>query len=246
MTVPGDDSTRRVDRACDEGARGSAGVNLHSISPCTRLAMTAARASVDHRVALADQDVQIEFSGFPPGETVTVTATQVFRVSRWQAKATFRADAGGRISIARQAPLSGTYTDVSAMGLFWSAERLPDPIARPPDDWILTSWQVHLERSARTARAPGLSSIACCSAPALHGRPGVPTAWWPGYSCRPVKRRALSSCWAAAAVRSTSIGAPCSPRTVMLRSTSPTSTSPACRAAWSTSRWSISRTPSAG
>jgi fermentation-respiration switch protein FrsA (DUF1100 family) len=156
MTVPGDDSTRRVDRACDEGARGSAGVNLHSISPCTRLAMTAARASVDHRVALADQDVQIEFSGFPPGETVTVTATQVFRVSRWQAKATFRADAGGRISIARQAPLSGTYTDVSAMGLFWSAERLPDPIARPPDDWILTPWQVHLEAIGQDGARAGL------------------------------------------------------------------------------------------
>ncbi|HEX9328149.1 MAG TPA: acyl-CoA thioester hydrolase/BAAT C-terminal domain-containing protein [Reyranella sp.] len=107
--------------------------------------MTAARASVDHRVALADRDVQIEFAGFSPGEPVTVTATQVFRLSRWQAKATFRADAGGRISIARQAPVSGTYADVSAMGLFWSAERLPDPIVRPPDDWILTPWQVHVE-----------------------------------------------------------------------------------------------------
>lgn len=107
--------------------------------------MTAARASVDHRVALADQEVQIEFAGFPPGEPVTVTATQIFRVSRWQANATFRADPGGRISIARQAPVSGTYTNVSAMGLFWSAERLPDPIVRPPDDWILTPWQVRLE-----------------------------------------------------------------------------------------------------
>ena len=107
--------------------------------------MTAARASVDHRVALADQDVQIEFAGFPPGEPVTVTATQVFRASRWQAKATFRADAGGQVSIARHAPISGTYTDVSAMGLFWSAGRLPDPIVRPPDDWILAPWQVRLE-----------------------------------------------------------------------------------------------------
>ena len=77
--------------------------------------MTAARASVDHRVALADRDVQIELTDFPPGETVTVAATQVFRSSRWQAQATFRADAAGRVSIARQAPLSGTYTDVSAM-----------------------------------------------------------------------------------------------------------------------------------
>jgi len=118
--------------------------------------VTAARASVDHRVALADQDVQIELTDFPPGETVTVTATQVFRSSRWQAQATFRADAAGRVSIARQAPLSGTYTDVSAMGLFWSAERLPDPVVRPPDDWILTPWQVRVEAIGQDGARAGL------------------------------------------------------------------------------------------
>jgi len=118
--------------------------------------VTAARASVDHRVALADQDVQIELTDFPPGETVTVAATQVFRSSRWQAQATFRADAAGRVSIARQAPLSGTYTDVSAMGLFWSAERLPDPIVRPPDDWILTPWQVRVEAIGQDGARAGL------------------------------------------------------------------------------------------
>ena len=64
--------------------------------------------TADHPVALADQDVQIELRGFPALEPVTVSATQVFRASQWQASATFLADAKGRVSIAHQAPLSGT------------------------------------------------------------------------------------------------------------------------------------------
>jgi dienelactone hydrolase len=101
--------------------------------------------SADHPVALADQEVQLELRGFPPGEPVTITATQDFPSSRYQAQATFLTDATGRASIADQAPLSGTYSNVSAMGLFWSAERLPGEFKRPPDDWVLTPWQVRLE-----------------------------------------------------------------------------------------------------
>ena len=101
--------------------------------------------AVDYPVALADQDVQIELRGFPALEPVTVSATQVFRASQWQASATFLADANGRVSIAHQAPVSGTYSNVSAMGLFWSAERVAGTVTRPPDDWILTPWQVRLE-----------------------------------------------------------------------------------------------------
>ena len=99
----------------------------------------------DHPVALADQEVLVQLRGFSPRELVTVTATQEFRLSRYRATATFLTDANGRVSIAHQAPLSGTYSDVSAMGLFWSAERLPGEFKKPPDDWVLSPWQVRLE-----------------------------------------------------------------------------------------------------
>jgi dienelactone hydrolase len=101
--------------------------------------------SADHPVARADQDVQIELRDFPPGAPVTVTATQVFPASQWQARATFLADAAGRVSIAHQAPVSGSYSGIAPMGLLWSAERLPGATQRPPDDWILTPWRVELE-----------------------------------------------------------------------------------------------------
>jgi Acyl-CoA thioester hydrolase/BAAT N-terminal region len=111
--------------------------------------------SADYPVALADQEVQIELQGFPPGEPVTVTATQEFRSSQWQARATFIADYAGRISIAHQAPVSGTYSGISSMGLFWSAERLPGEYQLPPDDWVQTPWQIELEaigKSGATAK----------------------------------------------------------------------------------------------
>jgi hypothetical protein len=111
--------------------------------------------SADYPVALADQEVQIELEGFPPGEPVTVTATQEFRSSQWQARATFLADYAGRISIAHQAPVSGTYSGISPMGLFWSAERLPSEYQLPPDDWVQTPWQIELEaigKSGATAK----------------------------------------------------------------------------------------------
>lgn len=104
----------------------------------------------DYPVALADQEVRIELRGFPPRELVTVTATQEFRMARYQATATFLADGDGRVSIADQAPLSGTYTNVSAMGLFWSAERLPGEVRPPSSDWVMAPWQVRLEAVGNT------------------------------------------------------------------------------------------------
>ena len=79
---------------------------------------------VDHPVALADQDVVIELCGFPQRELVTVTATMEGS-SKWQATAAYLADDDGKVSIAHQSPVSGSYSDVSAMGLFWSAVRMP-------------------------------------------------------------------------------------------------------------------------
>jgi dienelactone hydrolase len=110
----------------------------------------------DYPVALADQEVQLELRGFLPGEPVSVIATQDFRLSRYQAQATFLTDADGRASIADQAPLFGSYSNISAMGLFWSAERVPGEFKGPPDDWVLTPWKVQLEAIGKSGARAGL------------------------------------------------------------------------------------------
>jgi hypothetical protein len=85
---------------------------------------------VDQPDALMDVPISIELSGFAPSQPVTLTTTQIFPShSRWQARATFTVDENGRVSVARQAPASGDYEGVAAMGLLWSA-RVWRPRAR--------------------------------------------------------------------------------------------------------------------
>lgn len=104
---------------------------------------------VDQPTALMDVEIAIELRGFSPRQPITVTATQTFpSASRWEAHATFISDDGGSVSVARQAPVSGTYDGPSDMGLFWSAEQLPGAVTTPADGWIMQPWFVHLEATS--------------------------------------------------------------------------------------------------
>jgi dienelactone hydrolase len=83
--------------------------------------------------ALADEPVTIQASSLEPGQLITLTASMSDDFNRkWQSSATFIADDDGVVDVITQAPITGTYTTVDPMGLFWSM--LPVyPI--PKDDW---------------------------------------------------------------------------------------------------------------
>lgn len=71
--------------------------------------------------ALVDEPVRIQLRGFAPQQTVILRAKTVDHAGKaWASYATFQADAQGHIDVSTQKPLSGTYQDVDAMGLFWS------------------------------------------------------------------------------------------------------------------------------
>lgn len=110
---------------------------------------------VDRPVALVDAAITIGLQGFPPRLPVTIRAVQHFPSSaRWEAKATFMADDTGAVDVSKQAPIEGTYEGMSAMGLFWSAERLPGEAHIPAADAIMWPRTVDLEASgAEGARA---------------------------------------------------------------------------------------------
>jgi dienelactone hydrolase len=103
---------------------------------------------VDQPVALIDAVVAIELRGFPPRQPATITALQTLPRTRWRASATFMTDDDGCVYVARQAPVSGSYDGVSAMGLIWSAERLPGELPTPPDDVVMGPWLVALEATS--------------------------------------------------------------------------------------------------
>ncbi len=74
--------------------------------------------------ALFDQPVHIRLTSVTPKQRVTLHAQRGI----WHAQAVFEADASGTIDLQTQAPVSGDYEGVDAMGLFWSM-RSADPMA---------------------------------------------------------------------------------------------------------------------
>jgi dienelactone hydrolase len=71
--------------------------------------------------ALMDEVVRITVQGLIPGELITIRARTTAADKRmWQSQASFRANVLGNVVVATQAPVSGTYNSVDAMGLFWS------------------------------------------------------------------------------------------------------------------------------
>jgi dienelactone hydrolase len=70
---------------------------------------------------LADEIATIRVTGLPPNEHATIHAELMDAAEHhWESHAEFVADAQGTIDVSRQAPVAGSYKDVSAMGLIWS------------------------------------------------------------------------------------------------------------------------------
>jgi hypothetical protein len=81
--------------------------------------------------ALMDERITIKLAGLPPDREVMIRVrSKDQRDCWWSSSALFRARQDGSIDVSTQPPVSGGYTDVDAMGLFWSME--PDASNRPP------------------------------------------------------------------------------------------------------------------
>ena len=77
--------------------------------------------------ALIDGKVSLRLLGLGPNQPVTMRAwTQDDLGKQWKSHATFQADDDGIVDVSSQKPLSGTYADTDATGLFWSMQLDPD------------------------------------------------------------------------------------------------------------------------
>ena len=71
--------------------------------------------------ALVDQQVEIIVSNLEPNSQVTLEASARNKEGdTYKSRATFYVDDKGVVNVAKQAPISGSYTGVEPMGLFWS------------------------------------------------------------------------------------------------------------------------------
>jgi hypothetical protein len=190
---------------------------------------------VDQPIALIDQPIAIELRGFPPHQQVRITATQTLPgASRWQGHATFISDGDGRVDLARQAPLAGSYDGAASMGLFWSAEQMPGETQPGPADYALRPIPVRLEATAPDGTRATLTLERQIASPGVTRHP-IRTAGIVGtlFSCPPVPVDSLPFSWSAAAAVASNNSAPRSwPRTATRRWRSAFSRSRGGRAAW--------------
>ena len=91
-----------------------------AVSGCAGTGAPRAVVSASPATALWDRARSIVVSRLRPGQRVTLRAQTSLPEGVWASSATFKANSHGVVDVSRQAPLSGSYSGVSAMGLLWS------------------------------------------------------------------------------------------------------------------------------
>jgi dienelactone hydrolase len=98
--------------------------------------------TVTPRLSLADAPIQIRIAGLAAGQMATLRVSSIDDLgATWQSSSTYLATSSGTINPALQAPVSGSYAGVSAMGPVWSLE----PTAADPNDAYF--WPVYSPQS---------------------------------------------------------------------------------------------------
>ncbi|MGU3576195.1 acyl-CoA thioesterase/bile acid-CoA:amino acid N-acyltransferase family protein [Brucellaceae bacterium C25G] len=78
------------------------------------------KISVEPEVGLIDVERRIVISGAKPHSEITVQSLTKRGKNDWKSQVVVKADAHGIVDLTRDAPVSGDYQGVSAMGLIWS------------------------------------------------------------------------------------------------------------------------------
>jgi dienelactone hydrolase len=88
---------------------------------CAMGVVSAQTLKVTPSSVMVDEVAVIHASGFDPNEHISFKAELVDGAGEaWASQAEFVADAMGNVDLSKQAPVKGSYSEVSAMGLVWS------------------------------------------------------------------------------------------------------------------------------
>jgi dienelactone hydrolase len=79
---------------------------------------------------LVDEMLQIRVLRLRAGERLTLNLWNCFNDVVWLSEAVFIADSHGVVDLSIQAPVSGSYTGVDSMGLFWSRAPAPPEVTK--------------------------------------------------------------------------------------------------------------------
>jgi len=105
---------------------------------------------------LIDQPAVIRVTGAQPNERLTIEAELVDGADgRWDSRSDFVADADGNVDTSKQAPVGGSYKEVSAMGPVWSMKPvgLREGRYQPPREFGVQTIEFHLMRGKAVVSA---------------------------------------------------------------------------------------------
>ena len=122
---------------------------LLALGLCCLAQLSAQTLEITPNHVLVDESVVIRATGLQPNEPIAIHAQLTDGAGdTWESQAEFVADAQGAVDTSRQAPVKGSYKDVSAMGLVWSMMPAEKHVAayRPPKDFASQSINFELLR----------------------------------------------------------------------------------------------------
>jgi dienelactone hydrolase len=111
---------------------------------------------------MTDEFASIRATGLRPNERVTIRAELVDGAdAHWTSQADFVADSQGGVDTSKQPAVSGSYKEVSAMGLIWSMTPSAHKTGRyqPPRDFGAQTIEFRLMRSSAQLAAASMQQI---------------------------------------------------------------------------------------
>jgi dienelactone hydrolase len=127
------------------------------------LSLNAQTIEVHPARALIDEPAAVRAGGCQPGEKVTIHGELIDGAgARWASEAEFIADAQGVVDTSKQAPVTGSYQEISALGLVWSMKPAGSGAGRynPPRDLGAQTVEFRLIRNAAVVSTTHLEQIA--------------------------------------------------------------------------------------
>src|SRR5580704_6452560 len=111
---------------------------------------------------MADQPASIRATGLQTNERVAIRAELVDgEDAHWTSQADFAADSQGNIDTSKQAPVAGSYKEVSAMGIIWSMTPASHKTARyqPPRNFGAQTVEFQLMRGSALLASAHMEQI---------------------------------------------------------------------------------------
>jgi hypothetical protein len=160
--------------------------------PLAFLSLGAQTIEINPPRVMIDEPAAIRVTGCGPNEKITIDAELTDGAgARWVSESEFVADALGIVDTSKQAPVAGSYTEVSATGLIWPMKPSGSKAGRyqPPRDLGAQTVDFRVMRNA-TGRFHGASRT---NTNCRRRSPNSASRWLPSWPpVRPVRQRSAS------------------------------------------------------